>query len=197
MLDRMMKKTSKVGTAGAALFALGAGLVLVTSAQDGTDEMIADAMSAAPDSIARDATIVAYPDGPELNVLREGTNGWLCISSSPGALAAGLRDPNCIDEVWQGWLEAFMAGEAPQVDRIGISYMLAGDGGAGNVDPFATGPEDDPTWHVGGPHIMLLMPGSDYTGVPTDHEYGGPYVMWADTPYAHIMIPVAEHGDHP
>ena len=118
----------------AALLALGAGLVLVTSAQDGMDEMIADAMGAAPGSIARDATIVAYPDGPELNVLREGTNVWLCISSSPGAFAAGLRDPNCIDEVWQGWLEAFMAGETPQIDRIGISYMLAGDGGAGNVD---------------------------------------------------------------
>ncbi|TVR97702.1 MAG: hypothetical protein EA416_00410 [Trueperaceae bacterium] len=193
----MMKKTSKLGIVVAALLALGAGLVVVTSAQDGVDEMIADAMSAAPDSIARDATIVAYPDGPELNVLREGSNGWLCVSSSPVALAAGLQDPNCMDEVWQGWLEAFMAGETPEIDSIGISYMLAGDGGAGNVDPFAMGPEDDPTWHASGPHIMILMPDHDYSGVPTDHEYGGPYVMWADTPYAHIMIPVTDHDDHP
>jgi len=179
------------------LIALLAGLVLVALAQDDVDDAIADAMSAAPDSVARDATIVAYPDGPELNVLREGTNGWLCVASSPAAVAAGLQDPNCMDAVWQDWLEAFMAGETPTIDSIGISYMLAGDAGAGNVDPFATGPEDDETWHASGPHIMIVMPDHDYSGVPTDHTYGGPYVMWADTPYAHIMIPVMDHEEHP
>ena len=186
----------KFGLVALALLSLSAGLLVVTFAQNDADALIADAMSAAPASIAENATIVAYPDGPELNVLREGTNGWLCVASPPHTLAAGLQEPNCIDEVWQGWLDAFMAGEVPEIDRIGISYMLAGDAGAGNVDPFATGPEDDPTWHVGGPHIMILMPDHDYAGIPTDHEYGGPYVMWADTPYAHIMIPVADHEDH-
>ncbi len=179
------------------LVALLGGLLLVALAQDAAEDLIADAMSAAPESIARDATIVAYPDGPELNVLREGTNGWLCVASRPETIAAGLQEPNCMDEVWQGYFEAFMAGETPTIDRIGISYMLAGDAGAGNVDPFATGPEDDETWHVSGPHIMILMPDHDYSGVPTDHTYGGPYVMWADTPYAHIMIPVTDHESHP
>jgi hypothetical protein len=28
-------------------------------------------------------------------------------------------------------------------------------------------------------------------GVSSDHTSGGPSVMWGDTPYAHIMIPVA------
>ena len=191
-----MKKT-KIGIVVFALLTLSAGLLVVTMAQDDVDETIADAMSAAPASIAQDATIVAYPDGPELNVLREGTNDWLCMASSPRAVAEGLQDSACFDEVWQGYVDAFMAGETPEIDRVGFSYMLAGDAGAGNVDPFAEGPEDDPTWHVGGPHIMILMPDHDYTGVPTDHEYGGPYVMWADTPYAHIMIPVTDHEDHP
>lgn len=26
---------------------------------------------------------------------------------------------------------------------------------------------------------------------PTDSESGGPYVMWAGTPYAHLMVPIA------
>jgi hypothetical protein len=180
-----------------ALFASSAGILLATMAQDAADDMIADAMSAAPDAIARDATIVAYPDGPEFTVLREGTNGWLCVASRPETIASGLQEPNCMDEVWQQYFEAFMAGETPTIDRIGIAYMLAGDAGAGNVDPFATGPQDDETWHVSGPHIMILMPDHNYSGVPTDHTYGGPYVMWADTPYAHIMIPVADHETHP
>jgi hypothetical protein len=25
-----------------------------------------------------------------------------------------------------------------------------------------------------------------------DFRSGGPYVMWGDTPYAHIMVPVAD-----
>lgn len=187
-------KTMKTAIAAVGLLALGAGLLVTTIAQDDAGGRIADAMSAAPDSIASDATIVTFP---EMTVLREGTNDWLCIASSPRAVAEGLQDSACFDEVWQGYMEAFMAGEVPEIDRIGFSYMLAGDAGAGNVDPFAAGPEDDPTWHVSGPHIMILMPDQDYTGVPTDHEYGGPYVMWADTPYAHIMIPVTDHHDQP
>jgi hypothetical protein len=181
------------------LLVLLAGLTVVTLAQDDTDSKIADAMSAGPASVAENATIVDYPDAEtgEMTVLREGTNGWVCLASSPRAVTAGLQDSSCNDEVWQGWIEAFMAGETPIIDRIGFSYMLAGDAGSGNRDPFATGPEDDPTWHISGPHIMILMPDHDYTGVPTDHEYGGPYVMWADTPYAHIMVPVSEHEEHP
>jgi hypothetical protein len=31
-------------------------------------------------------------------------------------------------------------------------------------------------------------------GIPTDPSGGGPYVMWGDTPYAHIMVPVALEG---
>ena len=27
-------------------------------------------------------------------------------------------------------------------------------------------------------------------GVSTDHLNGGPWVMWPDTPYGHLMIPV-------
>jgi hypothetical protein len=181
-----------------ALLVLLAGLMIVTLAQDDVDDRIADAMSAAPASISENATILTYPDAEtgEMTVLREGTNDWVCLTSSPRAVAAGLQDSSCNDEVWQGWIEAFMAGETPTIDRIGFSYVLQGNAGLGNVDPFATGPEDDPTWHVSGPYIMILMPDHDYTGIPTDHEYGGPYVMWADTPYAHIMVPVAEHEDH-
>jgi len=29
-------------------------------------------------------------------------------------------------------------------------------------------------------------------GLTDDPYAGGPYVMWKDTPYAHIMIPLAE-----
>ena len=156
------------------------------------EEKIADAMSAGPPSITQDATIVEWPSEPggEFNVLREGTNGWTCIVSSPVAMSADLQDPACEDETWFAWDKAWLAGEEPAVDRVGISYMLSGDAGVSNTDPFATGPTDDNEWHVSGPHVMVLLSGLDYEGVSTDPHNGGPYVMFAGTPYAHIMVPV-------
>ncbi len=160
------------------------------------EEKIADAMSAGPPSITQDATIVEWPSEPggEFNVLREGSNGWTCLASSSAAIMGGLRDPSCEDETWFAWDKAFVAGEEPSVEKVGISYMLSGDAGASNTDPSATGPTDDNEWHVSGPHTMVLVPGSNYEGVSTDPHNGGPYVMYAGTPYAHIMVPVGPHA---
>ena len=32
-----------------------------------------------------------------------------------------------------------------------------------------------------------------YEGISTDPNNGGPFVMWAGTPYAHIMVPIESH----
>ena len=38
---------------------------------------------------------------------------------------------------------------------------------------------------------MMLIPVLDMLkGISTDHLNGGPWIMWPDTPYAHIMIPI-------
>jgi hypothetical protein len=40
---------------------------------------------------------------------------------------------------------------------------------------------------------MMLVPGSlDISSIGTDPDSGKPWVMWAGTPYQHIMMPVAE-----
>jgi len=42
-----------------------------------------------------------------------------------------------------------------------------------------------------GAHIMVLVPNVEtFKNVSTDSKNGGPWVMWADTPYAHLMIPI-------
>lgn len=170
------------------------GFSLAQDAQAGMTEKekIADAMSAGPASITQDATLLEWPSEPggEFKMLREGTNGWSCIASSPAAQAVGLQDAACEDETWFAWDKAWLAEEAPTVERIGVSYMLSGDAGVSNIDPFATGPTPDNAWHVSGPHIMVLVPGLNYEGFSTNPHNGGPYIMFAGTPYAHIMVPV-------
>lgn len=144
--------------------------------------MIDEAMSAAPDEIAQGAVVMDW----EGNVLQEGGNGYTCFPSPPDTGAG----PMCLDEPWLAWADAWMNKKPFQASRVGTAYMLAGDGGASNIDPFATEETADNQWIVEGPHLMVLVPDpAALDGVPTDPQSGGPYVMWKGTPYAHIMVP--------
>jgi len=161
-----------------------AGLPTTGHAQDtspGAAAMIEEALSATTAGIAEGATVLDW----ENNVLKEGDNGWTCFPTPPGLEST----PMCLDEPWLSWAEAWMNKGEVNIDRVGLAYMLAGDSGASNSDPYATEPTDD--WVVGGPHLMVIVPDpSLLEGISTDPNNGGPWVMWKGTPYAHIMVPV-------
>ena len=156
---------------------------------------IANAMSAAPAEISRNATIMDWPDTPNgaPKQLRAGTNGWVCFPNSPSEFgAASVDDPMCMDKQWQAWGEAWMSKKDPQITGTGIAYMLKGDRGASNTDPFATKQTADNAWVVSPPHIMVLYQDLKLLDAfPTDPKSGGPWVMWKGTPYAHLMVPVS------
>jgi hypothetical protein len=98
-----------------------------------------------------------------------------------------------LDQTWLDWLYAFFAGEEPNVTVPGLAYMLQGGSDPSNTDPLATEPAAGEEWVSSPPHVMLLLPEElDQTVFSTDHDSGEPYVMWAGTPYEHIMMPVAE-----
>jgi hypothetical protein len=153
---------------------------------------IESAMSAGPSSVSAKATILdnAFDDVGKFVVLRDGNNGWFCfpdIPSSPG------NDPQCMDQTWLDWNYAFYAGEAPKVTSPGLEYMLQGGSDPSNTDPLATEPAAGEEWISSPPHVMLVLPGKlDQTVFSTNHHSGQPYIMWAGTPYEHIMMPVAE-----
>ncbi len=99
----------------------------------------------------------------------------------------------CFDDVWMAWGDAWQNRTPFAADKLGISYMLAGDEGASNFDPFAEGPTDDNDWIVEGPHMMIIVPDSAMlAGITRDYSKGGPYVMWDGTDYAHVMVPVGD-----
>lgn len=165
-----------------ALCVLGTG---VAHAQKSDAELIAEAENAAPLAVTQDATIKTL-DG---KVLRQGSNGWTC---SPGTSAIG---PMCNQPQWDAVLGAFMKREPIDVKEFSISYMLAGEGeaiGVSNTDPFATAPTADNDWVREGPHLMILVPDpAALEGLSTDPD-DPVYVMWKGTPYAHIMVKIAE-----
>ena len=147
-------------------------------------EKIKSAMSAAPLAVAKDSTIV---DMPSMKVLRKGTNGWTCIPDGP---SPGL-DPMCLDKNGMEWADAWMHHKDPPADKLGFGYMLMGGSDASNTDPFATEPHSADRWVETGPHVMVLNIGNRFAGYPTTAENTKvPYVMFPNTPYAHLMIPI-------
>lgn len=183
------RRGARIPAAAAALgvlFMLHAGEAPAQSSQD-REALIRSALSAAPPTL-RDRVKVMDHDG---NVLREGDSGFTCLPAPQG-----FAGPMCLDAQWMAWLDALVHKRPPSNTGIGLAYMMAGDspdGGASNIDPAATQPTADNDWMVEGPHIMIITPDTaTMDNVPASHAGGGPYVMWRGTPYAHIMMPVAE-----
>lgn len=153
---------------------------------------IRQAMSAAPADIGKNATIVEMDKNGQMIQLRAGANGWTCMPSTGGtAGAAAAEAPMCLDKTWMDWADAWMHKKQPHTTAMGIAYMLHGDRGASNTDPYATAPTADNQWVVSPPHVMVLVPDVKMLdALPTDPHSGGAWVMWKGTPYAHIMVPV-------
>ncbi len=148
---------------------------------------VKDALSATYASHAEGARVVDWNG----KVLKKGTNGYTCMPTPPDFAARGVASPMCLDDVWMAWAKAWQDKAPFSTKRVGIAYMLAGDGGASNVDPYAEGPTDDNEWIVEGPHLMILSPDSALLAdIPADPSSGGPYVMWRGTDYEHVMVPV-------
>lgn len=149
--------------------------------------LIQNAVSAGPAAIAAGATVVDMSTGT-MRTLRKGTNDWTCVPDDPGSPG---NDPMCLDPNAMEWLMALMANKAPP-DKVGFIYMLQGGSDASNVSPTVTKPKDG-RWVTTGPHVMVvgpaakLMPGYIKGDYPDTSK---PYVMWAGTPYEHLMIPV-------
>lgn len=153
-------------------------------AQSDKEKLIASAESAAPDYITEGAKIMTV----EGEVLREGSSGWICYAES------ATTGPMCNQAGWDAFMMGFMKKEPVEVTQLSVSYMLAGEGnapGVSNIDPFATEKTPDNQWVKEGPHLMLLVPPAALEGLSTNPE-DPVYVMWPDTPYAHIMIKVPQ-----
>jgi len=146
--------------------------------------IIAKATSAAPPDIGHNAAVMGMGADGKMKELRSGSNGWMCMLDLVG-------DSMCLDQEWQAWGDAWMNKKNPPKPKtVGVAYMLNGDKGASNTDPYATKRTADNHWVVSGPHIMILPTDvSQLDAYPTDWTKGGPWVMWKGTPYAHIMVP--------
>jgi hypothetical protein len=152
-------------------------------------QLIDSALRAAPQAVAAHAAVAApQPDG-SMRTVRAGSNGFTCIADEPTTPGP---DPMCMDQASMAWVGALMGHKTPPTGKVGLMYMLAGGTDASNTDPYAKSPAGK-HWIKTGPHVMVV--GADpsfYAQYPKqeDPDTGAPYVMWAGTPYQHLMVPV-------
>lgn len=174
--------TAAAVLAGGSLYAVQGG------AQDDA-AMIKSAEAAAPAAVSGGATIYAMDDTGVMRTLREGDNGWWCMPD--GTLSPGL-DPMCGDAASMDWLMALVGKADPPAGKVGFIYMLAGGSDGSNVDPFAGEPAAGDDWISTPSHVMVVNAPEMMQGYPggAKPDTSRPYVMYADTPYAHLMIPV-------
>jgi len=149
---------------------------------------------AAPPYIGDGATIV----GGDGEVKRQGTNEWTCLAGNgrarpeSGWPSVHVASPICADPEGMKWIQAYVGGKTPKLERDTIIYMQAGDEGYDNTDPSVIEEKDAKPgqWIESGGHVML-MPKDPKTvnRFAADFNSGNPYVMFGGTPYAHLMIP--------
>ncbi len=149
------------------------------------ESVIASAESAGPVAVTANATIKA-PDG---TVLRAGTNSYTCYPQQD------IIGPMCNEAVWDELIGAMLNKQDFKPGKFSVSYMLAGEGtaiGVSNSDPYATNPAHNHDWVKEGPHLMIVVPDRAALEGLSRNPDDPVYVMWADTPYAHIMVKVEE-----
>ena len=118
--------------------------------------------TAAPATIAANATVIDWNDSTKAPTteLRKGTNGWTCLPLNPppagGYTSAAEAAPMCGDAMAMMWGQAWMTKTKPKNTTLGIAYMLHGDLGVSNNDPYGMAATADNDFVASGPHVMVL-----------------------------------------
>ena len=99
----------------------------------------------------------------------------------------------CMDANAAKWAAAWIGHKPPPEGAVGVMYMLEGGTDASNTDPYAEKP-------TGAERLDQDRPARDDRRLEGDSRRASvgpkpdtsvPFVMWAGTPYAHLMVPVA------
>ncbi len=153
------------------------------AAAESTQAKIARGKAAGPPSITAAATFIDVNDATgKVTVLQKGSGGFTCFVGHPGVVG---DYPFCADAAGMQWVGSWMAHKAkPANTKPGIIYMLAGGTDWSATNPWAT--KGTPIQEA--PHWMVMWPVTAASGLTTSLKNSGTWIMWAGTPYAHLMV---------
>jgi hypothetical protein len=106
-----------------------------------------------------------------------------------------------MDETMMQWYNATRAEKKPNIDRVGLSYMLMGEARQGQGAAPAKDPAEVKEWFYIGPHVMMVLPDTAQQalrGINQDLFNKLPYITRlsssADATSVWV-VPVANGGD--
>jgi len=158
--------------------------------EDTTKKQITEALLPLPESLRGGATVVLYQEPGKRTVLRKGTNQIICRADAP--------TPGFTAWCYHKDLEAY-ATRAEQLATEGKSVeemrdTLSAEVKAGKVQIVQGGTEYEvtgPTPEQALPIMAIFLPNAtaESTGLSTEPNNYRPWLMWAGTPVAHVMLP--------
>ena len=191
------RRAALVLAACAALAACGKGRQ-VPPADEGpvpgsTAYKVAQAVTAGPDWIASVATVAQWPltDTAQFSILRAGGGSWTCFPDQPLTPRA---DPLCADDQFLRWLTAWRGhAHSPEISGMAVAYALKGFQIASESDPLKARPDSGQAWVELPPAVLVAVPeAAAYRGLPTKRPAVGPWVVWAGTAWAVMVVPMAQ-----
>ena len=159
----------------------------MTATKNPSDEVVKEKIRRArlsgPDVVTREATVAELHRDGTMNILRKGTNSWVCVPGDENII--GQTDMS-LDPMGLRWMLDVMAGKPkPTNPAPGLIYMLNGATQRSYTDPFDSTSPAIPI----GPHWMILWPfDAQAAGLSTVMRDAGTMVMFAGTPYAHLHV---------
>ncbi len=141
------------------------------------------ALAAAPANVAKNAKVVDVDEKGRMTVLRDGSNGFTCVAGHQGVVG---DSPFCGDAAGMQWALDWMTRKPkPTNTQPGILYQLTGGSDWSASDPWATSGTAQ-HWPPG--YVILWPFDPKATGFSDKPKNTGSWIMWAGTPYAHLMV---------
>lgn len=149
-------------------------------------EQTALALSGAPAHIAKEAGVMIYGADGKLTEVRKTTNGFVCI---PTITNLPIPDPMCMDAASYQWINDMMSGSPKPSNTVpGIAYMARGGSHYEKDGKVVMGAEGAKVVKEP-PHWMIMWPFDPAASkLPKAPNPSGVYIMFEDSPYAHLMI---------
>jgi len=154
------------------------------------EQQIAEAVTPLPASLRHGATVVLEAEPGKRTVLREGTNGMLCQADTPAPGFAVSCYHKALDAFFTRWGELRRAGKSESELRDTLSAEVKA--GKFKVEAGQTTYGLSGGWRTESmPLAAVFVPNAtaESTGLSTELDPYRPWLMWAGTPIAHVMLP--------
>jgi len=153
-------------------------------------KIIEGALLSIPGPMRDQATVILDAPNAKRIVLRTGSNNLICRANT---LTSGFNTycyPKAMDAFWSRYEQLGHDGKS----NTEIRDTLGADARAGTLQPMAgattytmSGDSQDSSL----PLMAVFLPNAtaETTGLSIQRDHYRPWLMWAGTPFAHIMIP--------